>query len=175
MKLSDAIRLAGGPKPDVYLGQILVSRLLADSSRIQLRSAFRDSTGAVTGDLPLEEDDEITVFSRTAFRPERYVVVTGAVWKPGRVIYRDGLTLRDAVLQVDGLSGEALLSPRPRSPGCPRTACATAAAWPRPSGCRSTPPTSSTAIPRAATPARRARPRQPPAPPRWCSSPTTTS
>ena len=25
MRLSDAIRIAGGPKPDVYLGQILVS------------------------------------------------------------------------------------------------------------------------------------------------------
>ncbi|MBK8004910.1 MAG: SLBB domain-containing protein [Gemmatimonadetes bacterium] len=110
MKLSDAIRLAGGPKPDVYLGRILVTRLLADSSRVQLRSAFRDSTGAVTEDLPLEEDDEVTVFSRTAFRPERYVVVTGAVRKPGRVIYRDGMTLRDAVLQVDGLRQEALLT-----------------------------------------------------------------
>ena len=31
MKLSDAIRLAGGPKPDVYLDRILVTRMREDS------------------------------------------------------------------------------------------------------------------------------------------------
>ncbi|HWA59134.1 MAG TPA: SLBB domain-containing protein [Gemmatimonadales bacterium] len=110
MRLSQAIRLAGGPKPDVYLGQILVSRLLPDSSRIQLRSAFADSTGAIGNDLPLLEDDEITVFSRSAFRPPRYVAVTGAVRKAGRVPYREGMTLRDALLAADGLTEDALLS-----------------------------------------------------------------
>jgi polysaccharide biosynthesis/export protein len=110
MRLSQAIRLAGGPKPDVYLGQILVSRLLADSSRIQLRSAFRDSTGAVTDDLLLKEDDEITVFSRSNFRPLRYIALTGAVRKPGRIPFRDGMTLRDALLAADGLTEDALLS-----------------------------------------------------------------
>jgi polysaccharide export outer membrane protein len=55
MRLSEAIRLAGGPKPDVYLGRILISRVRDDSSMVQLRSAFRDSTGAVTDDLVREE------------------------------------------------------------------------------------------------------------------------
>ena len=31
MKLSDAIRLAGGPKPDVYLDRILVTRAISAS------------------------------------------------------------------------------------------------------------------------------------------------
>jgi protein involved in polysaccharide export with SLBB domain len=110
MRLSQAIRLAGGPKPDVYLGQILVSRLLADSTRVQLRSAFRDSTGAITEDLPLHEDDEITVYSRSSFRPLRYVALTGAVRKPGRIPFRDGMTLRDALLGVEGLTEDALLT-----------------------------------------------------------------
>lgn len=110
MKLSQAIRLAGGPKPDVYLSQILVSRLLADSTRIQLRSAFSDSAGGVTEDLPLKEDDEITVFSRSNFRPLRYVALTGAVRKPGRIPYRDGMTLRDALLAADGLTEDAYLT-----------------------------------------------------------------
>ncbi|HKP50058.1 MAG TPA: SLBB domain-containing protein, partial [Gemmatimonadales bacterium] len=47
MKLSEAIKLAGGPKPDVYLDRILVSRTNDDSSRIQLRSSFADTTGKV--------------------------------------------------------------------------------------------------------------------------------
>jgi len=109
MKLSDAIRLAGGPKPDVYLDRILVTRMREDSSRIQLRSAFRDSTGAVISDLALEEEDEIRIFSRSTFRTERYVAVVGAVRKPGRVPYREGMTVRDAVLLADGVTPDAWL------------------------------------------------------------------
>ncbi len=109
MRLSDALRLAGGPKPDVYLGRILVTRILSDSSRVQLRSAFRDSTGAVTDNLVLQDEDEITVFGRTAFRPERFVTIGGAVREPGQVPYRDGMTLRDAVLLAQGLTEDAYL------------------------------------------------------------------
>jgi len=110
MMLSQAILLAGGPKPDVYLDQILITRLQSDSTRLQLRARFQDSTGAVAQDLALREDDEITVFSRSTFRPLRYVALTGAVRKPGRVTYREGLTLRDALLEVEGLTEDALLT-----------------------------------------------------------------
>ncbi len=110
MKLSDAIRLAGGAKPDVYLGQVLVTRLQNDSTRLQLRASFKDSTGTFVNDLPLLEDDEVTVFARSAFRPKRYVAITGAVRKPGRVDYREGMTLRDALLEVKGLTEDALLT-----------------------------------------------------------------
>jgi protein involved in polysaccharide export with SLBB domain len=110
MHLSEAVKLAGGPKPDVYLSQVLVSRLRPDSTRIQLRSAFADSLGTATPDLVLEDEDEIQVFSRTDFRPIRYVAITGAVRKPGRLPYRDGMTLRDAVLLSRGLTEDALLT-----------------------------------------------------------------
>ena len=109
MRLSDALRLAGGPKPDTYQGSILVSRLRPDSTRMQLRSALADSTGRPTDDLELQEDDEISVFSRSDFRGERFVVVTGAVRKPGRLTYRDGMTLRDAILEANGLRVDAYL------------------------------------------------------------------
>jgi len=107
--LSEAIRVAGGPKPDVYLGQILVSRLLPDSSRVQLRSAFRDTTGAVVNDFPLTEDDVIQVFSLTDFRPDRYVAIGGAVRKAGRFPYRRGMTMRDLVLLAGGVRESAYL------------------------------------------------------------------
>ncbi|HEY9014772.1 MAG TPA: SLBB domain-containing protein, partial [Gemmatimonadales bacterium] len=107
MKLSDAIRLAGGPKPDVYLDRILISRTNEDSTRVQLRSAFVDSTGKVRNDVVLQEEDEIRVFSRSAFLPTRYVTVVGAVRKPGRVPYREGMTMRDLVLLAEGVTEDA--------------------------------------------------------------------
>lgn len=109
MRLSDALRLAGGLKPDAYLGQVLVSRLQPDSTRAQLRAALRDTTGAAINDLTLADGDEIRVFSTTEFRPTRYVVISGAVRKKGRFPFREGMTLRDLVLQAGGLQESALL------------------------------------------------------------------
>jgi polysaccharide export outer membrane protein len=108
MTLSQALRGAGGAKPDSYLGEVLVTRLNADSSRSQLRAALRDTTGAILGtDLPLRDDDEIRVFSRTDFRPERYVAISGAVRRPGQYPYREGITVRDLVLLAGGLDESA--------------------------------------------------------------------
>jgi protein involved in polysaccharide export with SLBB domain len=109
MQLSQALSLAGGPKPDVYLGQVLVSRLRSDSTRIQLRTSFADSTGRLRDDLVLQEDDVVRLFSRTTFRPARYVVITGAVRQPGRIEFREGMTVRDAILLADGLAPDAYL------------------------------------------------------------------
>ncbi|MEP7177167.1 MAG: SLBB domain-containing protein [Gemmatimonadales bacterium] len=123
MKLSDAIRLAGGPKPDVYLPRILVTRMREDSTFVQLRSAFADSTGGVRDDLGLEDEDEVRVFARTTFRAEKFVAVVGAVRRPGRVAYREGMTMRDAILLADGLTEDAQLEseiarlPADRPPG----------------------------------------------------------
>ncbi|MGZ8412199.1 MAG: SLBB domain-containing protein [Gemmatirosa sp.] len=110
MRLSDALRAAGGVKPDTYLGRVLVARLQPDSTRVQLRAMLRDTTGAVLDDLELREDDEIQVFSTTAFRPERYVAIAGAVRKGGRFRYREGMTLRDLTLLAGGLEEGALLT-----------------------------------------------------------------
>ncbi|MEP6687580.1 MAG: SLBB domain-containing protein [Gemmatimonadales bacterium] len=123
MKLSDAIRLAGGPRPDVYLSRILVTRMREDSSYVQLRSAFIDSTGRVRDDLALDDQDEVRIFSRTTFRVEKYVAVVGAVRRPGWVPYREGMTMRDVILLADGLTQDAQLQaeiarlPESRAPG----------------------------------------------------------
>jgi len=108
LRLSQAIAHAGGLRPDAYLGQILITRTLADSSRVQLRTALR-SDGSAVEDVPLAPDDEIRVFSITEFRPQRHVAIAGAVKQSGRVIYRDGMTLRDLVLLAGGLDESAFL------------------------------------------------------------------
>jgi protein involved in polysaccharide export with SLBB domain len=110
MRLSDALRLAGGVKPDVYLGQVLITRLQSDSTRTQLRATLADTLGHVVNDIPLQEDDEITVFSVSEFRPTRYVAVTGAVRKGGQFPYREGMTIRDLVLLAGGLDQSAYLN-----------------------------------------------------------------
>jgi polysaccharide export outer membrane protein len=110
MKLSEALRKAGGLKPDTYLGQVSITRLNSDSTRSQLRAALADTLGGAVNDLVLQEEDEIRVFGRSEFRPIRYVAVTGAVRRAGRYPYHDGMTMRDLVLQAGGLLESALLT-----------------------------------------------------------------
>lgn len=108
--VEDALRAAGGIKPNTYLGQVLISRMQRDSSRLQLRAALYDTTGRVIGNFPLQEDDEITVFSVSEFRHPRYVAISGAVQDGGRFEYREGMTVRDLVLLAGGLEESAMLS-----------------------------------------------------------------
>jgi len=108
MTLSQALRRAG-VKGDSYLGEVLVTRLRPDSARIQLRASLVDTTGLVSNDFALQEDDRVNVFSITNFRPTRYVSIGGAVRRSGRVLFRDGMTLRDLVLLADGVQEGAYL------------------------------------------------------------------
>jgi polysaccharide biosynthesis/export protein len=110
MRLSDALRLAGGLRPDVYLGEVLISRTQPDSSHIQLRAALRDISGSVINDVALQEDDDVRVFSVSEFRPKRYVAINGAVRKSGQFPYREGMTIRDLVLLSGGLDQSAYLN-----------------------------------------------------------------
>jgi polysaccharide export outer membrane protein len=110
MHLSQALRGAGGLKPDSYLGEVQVTRLRPDSSRQMLRTAAFDTTGAVADDFVLMDGDQIRVFSLTDFRPKRYVTISGAVKNSGRIPYTDGMTLRDLVLLAGGPLESALLS-----------------------------------------------------------------
>jgi len=109
MRLSDAIRKAGGLKPDTYLGQVLITRLNSDSTHTQLRAVLADTLGAVINDPVLQEEDEVRIFGRSEFRPLRYVAITGAVRRSGRYPYRDGMTMRDLVLLAGGMQESALL------------------------------------------------------------------
>lgn len=109
LTLEEALRRAGGLQPDAYLGTVHIARLMPDSTRVQLRAMLADTTGATIEPFLLQGDDEITVYSRTAFRPARHVVIGGAVQSGGRFPWRDGMTLRDLVLLAGGLQQGAYL------------------------------------------------------------------
>lgn len=110
MTISQAIARAGGLKPDTYLGQILITRTYPDSTKQQLHASLQDVGGNVLNDFALQEDDEIKIFSRSEFRPTRYVAINGAVRKSGRYPYREGMSVRDLVLLAGGLEQSAYLN-----------------------------------------------------------------
>ena len=107
MKISDAIRKAGGLPANTYLGEMLISRRRSDGSREMLRATLLDTLGHVAQDFPLQEYDSLLVYSVETFRPARYVAIAGAVKSGGRFPYRVGMTLRDLVLLAHGVQESA--------------------------------------------------------------------
>jgi polysaccharide export outer membrane protein len=110
MELSDALRRAGGLKPDSYLGEVMITRLQPDSTRVAVRAALRDTLGTTVGSVPLQDSDEIRVFSVSDFRPRAYITISGAVKESGRIPYSEGMTLRQAIMLAGGLIEGALLT-----------------------------------------------------------------
>ena len=110
MTLTDALRRAGGLRPDTYLGQVQITRVRPDSTYAMIQAQLRDTTGATNGDVRLADGDSIRIFSLPEFRPKRYVTISGAVRKGGRIPYREGMTMRDAILLAGGLQESALLT-----------------------------------------------------------------
>jgi protein involved in polysaccharide export with SLBB domain len=106
MRFTDLVAIAGGLRPETYDGRVQILRTLADSTRQLIGFSLG---GPDAENPPLLERDSITVFTRTEFRPQRYVAVLGAVHKPGVVAFADSMTLRDAILLAGGLRDDAYL------------------------------------------------------------------
>jgi len=107
MRLSEALRRAGGVRPEVK--DALIDRLQSDQTRRSLRAEFVDTLGTLAEDMVLQEDDTVRVYATTDFRPDRYIAISGAVQKDGRYPWREGLTLRDLVHEAGGFEDGAYL------------------------------------------------------------------
>ncbi len=112
--LLEAITRAGGTLPDADTAQVTLRRAdQADPTRINLNT--------LTGDIPLQPGDQITVPFRTT---RQFVVVRGGVRNPGLVNYVDGMTLTQAIDSAGGPVAEARLERvvilRPVPKGNPR-------------------------------------------------------
>jgi polysaccharide export outer membrane protein len=105
--LSEALARAGGVRPDAI--DVIIRRLQSDLSMTTLRAAFTDTLGTLAEDLRLQEDDSVTVYATSDFRPNRYVAINGAVRRDGRYSWREGMTLRDLIHEAGGLEDGAYL------------------------------------------------------------------
>lgn len=113
--LADAIKTAGGFRPDAALRRVSILRILPDGSRgpgpapramidVQLGGGGSDSTlrGVVIPAVPLMAGDSIVVDSLPGLGESYYVAIAGMVNKPGAYPWRPGITLRDLVLIARG-------------------------------------------------------------------------
>jgi polysaccharide export outer membrane protein len=111
LTLSVLIQKAGGLQPATYAGRAHISRLNpTDQTRRIIPVVLpEDSTTPWANDIALEDRDAITIYNRLAMRPDRTITIVGAVNAPKRVAWREGMTLRDLVLEGGGLAPGASL------------------------------------------------------------------
>jgi polysaccharide export outer membrane protein len=103
------IERAGGLRFDAFLGRAYLMRTYIGGEKkyfhINLKNLLTDSTS--TGNLLLEDLDQITIFSTAEFHDEFVVSIDGAVRVPVQVPYSENLTLQDLIFFAGGLKHEA--------------------------------------------------------------------
>lgn len=107
MKLSDLIKKASGLVENAYLDRALLFRLKPDLSKEILSVNLKSILASPQNDILLRKDDELVVSSLQELSTEYTVSISGAVRKQGSYLYRENLTLKDAILQAGGLTDEA--------------------------------------------------------------------
>ena len=108
MRAADLIAMAGGLKSDAYTENALLTRTLADSSRVALRFVPSGAVaGTSTDNLILYGQDVITVRSAWDLKDRQSVSVHGNVREPGTYELLDGMTLADLLMKAGGFTDDA--------------------------------------------------------------------
>ncbi|NUQ82014.1 MAG: SLBB domain-containing protein [Bacteroidetes bacterium] len=97
--LLDLLAFAGGATPDAWLGNVQINRLINGEGRRILSADARNPLEPVA----LQAGDEVYI-PVTQKRQFGTIELTGAVRQPGKVEYKPGMTVRDAIEAVGGLN-----------------------------------------------------------------------
>jgi len=112
MKLSDLIPDYQSLLPETYFDYVLILRqdpptFLNRIIPANLKKAIEDKSGPEN--IPLQPRDEVVVYSRDFFEPDRTVTIDGAVTAPARQKLLENMKVRDLIIKAGGLLDEASL------------------------------------------------------------------
>jgi polysaccharide export outer membrane protein len=110
MKLSDILPDYNAFLPETYFEYALVLRQEPPSflNRLvpfSLKTAMEDHSSA--DNITLKPRDEVIVYSRDYFEPDRTVAIDGAVTNPGREKLLENMKVRDLIIKAGGLTEDA--------------------------------------------------------------------
>lgn len=106
MRLSDLLRMAGGPTPDAFLGRAVLLHRQGDGAFrydfVSLNDLLKNAPDAAD---PVLEDDDVLAVYRTGeaqFTPEHTVSIRGEVVTPGAYPRAEGMRLSDLLALSGG-------------------------------------------------------------------------
>lgn len=110
IRLRDIIKNYDAILPETYYDYAVIYRFepprySSNIIPINLKKAMDDNNSS--DNIILKPKDQIFIYNREIFEPDRYVFIDGAVTKPGKYKFLDNMKIRDIVLQAGGLKDEA--------------------------------------------------------------------
>jgi protein involved in polysaccharide export with SLBB domain len=107
MTLTELIEKAEGVKQDAYLERGIIIRNMDNLMLESIAFSVRDIMSGEAEDILLKRDDLIRINSIFDMQETLSIQVSGAVNKPERMEYLEGMTLEDAIYLADGLRNRA--------------------------------------------------------------------
>ena len=109
MRVSDAVRMAGGAVPEAHLDRALLLRVdvrnrLAFSEPVDLRRLNESGGNAEENDPVLRDGDALLILriDEAVWEPPQTVKVTGAAQSPGYVPFAQNMRVSDALMRAGG-------------------------------------------------------------------------
>ena len=103
MSVTDLLQKAGGLKVDAYTKRVSIFRYFANKIptvvSINLDSIMNNNLQVL-----LQKNDSVAIHSIFDFKDNAFVVVQGEIRKPGNIIWRENLSLRDVILNAGGIN-----------------------------------------------------------------------
>lgn len=107
LTVGQLIKRADGIKEEAYSARATISRLKEDQTREIIALNILEVLNGRSPDVPLQKEDIISVPSILDLRDEMFVKVEGEVRKPGKYFFKQGMTIKDAILEAGGFTDAA--------------------------------------------------------------------
>ena len=103
LTIKSLIEKSGGFTRDAYTKRISVFRYFQNKMPTMV-SVDLDSSSGINNDIALIKDDSVAVHSIFEFNDSSNVSIEGNVRKPGLILWRENMSLRDLLLTAGGIS-----------------------------------------------------------------------
>jgi len=107
MTLTELLEKAEGVKDDAYMERGIIIRNMDNLMLESIAFSVRDILNGDAEDIRLQRDDLVRINSIFDMQETLSVTVSGAVNKPERMEFLEGMTLEDAIYLADGLRNRA--------------------------------------------------------------------
>ena len=104
------VEAAGGLQEDAFTSRAVLTRMKPDRT---LETQALDLSAIMAGtapDVPLRNEDVLTISTQAERQTERTFTITGEVVKPGSFPYADNTTIEDLIVMAGGLRDQASLT-----------------------------------------------------------------
>lgn len=107
LSLKALLHKADGLRADAFLSRAIIKRVSDSKEKSMMAVDLNKFKTEPTFDFPLQIEDSIQIFSKQDIEEQVFIQIDGNVRNPGKILFRNGMTLEDAVLLSGGFTNDA--------------------------------------------------------------------